>query len=115
MESLLFLLNLQEGLPGQSNVEDSLNRVLVNVENVREFEDKSAGLVLFEAKAASEEVEARDGEGLVGQGEDEFLELKDLAGLLLDLHVVVVAMVTYALELFGDGGGLGHGPGGRQV
>lgn len=109
------MLNLQEGLPGQSNVKDSLNRVLVNVENVREFENKSAGLVQFEAEAASEEVEARDGEGLVGQEEDEFLELEDLAGLLLDLHVVVVAMVTYALELFGDGGGLGQGPGGRQV
>lgn len=42
--------------------------MLVNIENVREFENESAGFVLFEAEAASEEIQARDGEGLVGLG-----------------------------------------------
>ena len=114
-ESLLFLLNLQNGSPGQSNVEDSLNRVLVNLENVRELEDESAGFVLFEAKAAREEVEARDWEGVVELGENEVLKFQDFAGFLLDFHVVVVAMVTYTLKLFGDRGGLGHGSCGSDI
>lgn len=89
--------------------------MLVNLENVREFENESAGFVLLEADAAREEVEARGGEDVVGLGEDEVLELEHLAGLLLDFHVVVKAMVPYTLKLFGDGGGLGQGSGGREI
>nr|POE57727.1 hypothetical protein CFP56_13987 [Quercus suber] len=48
-ESLLFLLNLQNDSPGQLNVEDFLNWVLVNLENVRELKGESTGFVLFEA------------------------------------------------------------------
>lgn len=103
------------GLSGQSAIEDSLNRVLVNLENMRESEHESAGLVLFEAEAASEEVEARGLDDLIGLGENEVLELDDFAGLLLDLHVVVVAMVTDPFHFLGDGGGLGHGSRGSQI
>ena len=89
--------------------------MLVNLENVRELEDESAGFVLFEAEAAREEVEARDWEGVVELGENEVLKFQDFAGFLLDFHVVVVAMVTYTLKLFGDGGGLGHGSCGSDI
>nr|POE57726.1 hypothetical protein CFP56_13986 [Quercus suber] len=114
-ESLLFLLNLQNGSPGQSNVEDSLNWVLVNLENVRELEDENTGFVLFEAKAVKEEAEARDWEGLIELGENEVLKFQDFAVFLLDFHVVVVVMVMCTLKLFGDGGRLRHGSCGSDI
>lgn len=89
--------------------------MLVNLEDVWEFEDESSSFVLFEADTASEEVEARDGEGLVDLGENEVLELEYFAGFLLDFHVVIEAMVTDTLDFFGDGGGLGHGSGGSEI
>ncbi len=89
--------------------------MLVYLENVREFEDESTSFVLFEAEAARKEVKARDWERLVDLGENEVLELEDLAGFLLDFHVVIVAMVAYTFLLFGDGGGLGLGSGVREI
>nr|POE57721.1 hypothetical protein CFP56_13981 [Quercus suber] len=114
-ESLLFLLNLQNGSPGQLNVKDSLNWVLVNLENVRELEDENIGFVLFEAKAVKEEAEARDWEGVIELGENEVLKFQDFAVFLLDFHVVVIAMVMCTLKLFGDRGRLRHGSCGSDI
>lgn len=82
--------------------------MLVNFKYMREFEDESAGFVLFKTKSTSESVEARGWDSLVWLGKNEVLELEDLAHLLLYLHVVIVAMVSNPLELLGNGGGLGH-------
>ena len=41
--------------------------------------------------------------------ENEVLEFEDLVHLLLDLHVVLVAVVSDHLELLGYGDGLRHG------
>lgn len=81
--------------------------MLVYFEYMRKFKHKSTGFVLFEAKATSEGVEARNGERLIRLGENEVLKLKDFAGLLLNLHEVIVAMVSNPLEIFGYGGGIG--------
>lgn len=55
-ESFLFLIKLQKGFLRQSNIEYSLNQVLVNIKNVREFENKSDGFMLFEVEAARKEI-----------------------------------------------------------
>lgn len=89
--------------------------MLVNLKDMREFEDESTSFVLFETEAASEEVEAGDLDDLVRLGENEVLEFEDLAGLLLNLHVIVVAMVSDSFLLLGYGGGLGHGSCGSEI
>lgn len=58
IKGLLLELNLEVGFPGQAAIEDSLNWVLVNLEDVGELEDESTSFVLFEAEVASEDVEA---------------------------------------------------------
>lgn len=110
-----FLLNLEMGFSGQSAIEDSLNWVIVNLEDVREFENESPSFVLFESEATSEEIETRDGDGLVALGENEGPNLEDLSGLLLDLHVVVETMVSDPLQVLGNGGRFGHGSCGSEI
>lgn len=104
---MALLLDLEDGLAGQAAEEDPLDRVLEDFEHVRELEDERAGLVAArESDAPGDGFETRDWERLVGLGEDDVLEFENLAGFLLDLHVVVVAMVANPLLLFGNGGGL---------
>lgn len=80
--------------------------MLINLENVRELEEESAGLVLLEPEPAREDIEARNRDVLVVLGEDQVLEFEDLARFLLDFHVVVVPMVADPQQVFRDGGGL---------
>lgn len=89
--------------------------MLVNLENVRELEEESPGLVLLEPEPAGEDVKARNWDGLVALGEDQVLELEDLARFLLDFHVVVVPMVADPLQVLGDGGGLREPSGEKGV
>lgn len=106
---MALLLDLEDGLAGQAAEEDALDRVLEDLEHVRELEDERAGLVAArEPDAPGYGFETRDWEPLVWFREDDVLEFEDFAGFLLDLHVVVVAMVANPLLLFGNVGGLRH-------
>lgn len=111
-ERVALLLNLEDGLAGEAAEEDALHGVLEDFEHVGELEDEGAGVVAREAGAAGEGLEARDRERLGGLREDEGLDFEDLAGFLLDFHVVVVAVVADSELLLGDCGGLGHWSGG---
>lgn len=111
------MLNLEKCLPGKPAIKDSLNWVLIDFKNVREFEEISAGFVLFEAetKATSEGVETGDWKGLAWLRKDYRLEFENLSSLFLDFHIVVVTVIAYSLLLFGDRGGLRHGFFGCEV
>lgn len=97
------------GFAGKAAIEDTSNWVFIYLKNMGEFEDECTSFVLFEVKATSEGVQARDWEGLMGLAEKEVLEFEDFAKLLLDFHVVVIAVIANTLELLGNGGGLRHG------
>lgn len=94
------------GFAGKAAIEDTSNWVFIYLKNMREFEDECTSFVLFEVEATSEGVQARDWEGLMGLAEKEVLEFEDFAKLLLDFHVVVIAVIANTLELLGNGGGL---------
>lgn len=74
-EGSIFLFDLEVGFAGEAAVKDTSNWVFVYLKNMGEFEDECAGFVLFEVKATSEGVQARDCDGLIGLGEEEILEL----------------------------------------
>lgn len=99
-------INLEDRLAREAAEEDALDGVLEDFKDMRELKNERAGLVAREADAAREGFEAGDRDGLAGFIENEVLEFEDLAGFLLDLHVVVVAMVANSQLLLGDCGGL---------
>lgn len=50
-------MNLADCFTGEANVQNSLNRVLKNIENFRVFENEVLGFELFEAEPTGENVE----------------------------------------------------------
>lgn len=100
-QSVGFAVHLSHGFPCESAEEDSLDRVLVDLEHVWVLEDEHADLVALEADPASEEVEPSDRESFVGLAEDYLLEFQDFSDPLLDFHAIVEAMVSDSLELLG--------------
>lgn len=102
------MLDLENGLSSEPAKQNSLNRMLVNLEDEGEFEYERACFVLFEADAASESVEARDWKGLVELREYKVLKFENLARFLLNFHVIVVAMISKSLLFLGDCGRLRH-------